>query len=78
MLTASDIQKKEFEKSFRGYREIEVDNFLDEIKSDYEMMTRENSELKNRINMLNDKINYYSTIEDTLQTLVVAQSTAEE
>ena len=79
MITASDIKNKQFDKAFRGYQESEVDTFLDEIKSDYEMMTRENSELKNRINMLNDKINYYSTIEDTLQkTLVVAQSTAEE
>lgn len=79
MLTASDIQKKEFDKGLIGYRETEVDAFLEEITSDYDMMTRENSELKNRINMLNDKINYYSSIEDTLQkTLVVAQMTAEE
>lgn len=79
MLTASDIQKKEFNKGFMGYKELEVDTFLEEIKSQYELIVRENSELKNRINMLNDKINYYSSIEDTLQkTLVVAQSTAEE
>ena len=34
MITPLDIQNKEFKKSFRGYREPEVDQFLDNIIDD--------------------------------------------
>lgn len=79
MLTPLDIQNKEFSKGIRGYKESEVDSFLDEIIVDYEKLYKENVELKDKISMLNDQLKHYNQIEETLQnTLVVAQSTAEE
>ena len=79
MLTPLDIQNKEFTKGLRGYKEIEVDSFLDEIIVDYEQVYKENLELKDKISMLNDQIKHYVALEDTLQkTLIVAQTTAEE
>ncbi|MGO1369531.1 MAG: DivIVA domain-containing protein [Senegalia sp. (in: firmicutes)] len=79
MLTPLDIQNKEFNKGVRGYNIKEVETFLDEIIVDYERVHKENIELKDKMASLNDKIKYYSSIEDTLQkTLVVAQKTAEE
>ncbi|WP_051531028.1 DivIVA domain-containing protein [Clostridiisalibacter paucivorans] len=79
MLTPLDIQNKEFEKGFRGYKEPEVDSFLDEIITDYEKTYNENKELKEKVAMLNDQIKHYNDIEETLQnTLVVAQRTAED
>ncbi|KNF08724.1 cell division initiation protein DivIVA [Gottschalkia purinilytica] len=79
MLTPLDIQNKEFSKGLRGYREAEVDSFLDEIILDYEKIYKENVELKDKISMLNDQVKHYSSLEQTLQkTLVVAQSAAEE
>jgi len=79
MLTPLDIQNKEFKRGVRGYKESEVDAFLDEIMIDYEKIFKENIELKDKISMLNDQIKHYNQIEETLQnTLVVAQSTAEE
>lgn len=79
MLTPLDIQNKEFRKGVRGYKEVEVDAFLDEIMMDYENVYKENIELKDKIAMLNDQLKHYNKIEETLQnTLVVAQSTAEE
>lgn len=79
MLTPLDIQNKEFKKGIRGYNETEVDSFLDEIIVDYENIYKENIELKDKIGLLNDQIKHYNKIEETLQnTLVVAQSTAEE
>lgn len=79
MLTPLDIQNKEFTKGFRGYAEIEVDSFLDEVISDYEHIFKENLELKSKIDMLNEQIKHYGSIENTLQkTLVVAQTTAED
>lgn len=79
MLTPLDIQNKEFKRGVRGYKEVEVDAFLDEIMVDYEKIYKENIELKDKIAMLNDQLNHYNKIEETLQnTLVVAQTTAEE
>lgn len=79
MLTPLDIQNKEFQKGIRGYKEAEVDGFLDEVIADYEQIYKENKNLKNKIEMLNEQLNHYDSIEDTLQkTLVVAQTTAED
>lgn len=79
MLTPLDIQNKEFGKSFRGYKETEVDSFLDEIIVDYEKIYKENIELKDKIGVLSDTLKQYNNLEETLKnTLIVAQSTAEE
>lgn len=79
MLTPLDIQNKEFDKGFRGYKEIQVDSFLDEVIADYEFVFKENLELKSKIDMLNEQIRSFGSMEDTLQkTLVVAQNTADE
>ncbi|TCO78964.1 DivIVA domain-containing protein [Marinisporobacter balticus] len=79
MITPLEIQNKEFKKGMRGYKENEVDEFLDKIIVDYESLYKENIELKDKITMLNDQIGKYENLEKTLNnTLVFAQSTAEE
>ncbi len=79
MITPLDIQNKQFNKSFRGYKEVEVDEFLDEIIEDYEKIYKENIELKDKILMLNEQIKHYSNLEKTLKdTLIIAQNTADE
>lgn len=40
-LSPIDIHNKEFTKSFRGYAEDEVNEFLDQIIKDYEILLRE-------------------------------------
>ncbi len=79
MLTPMDIHNHEFKKSFRGYNENEVDEFLDRIVSDYEKVLRENEKLKERANLNEKEISHYKSLEQNLQdTLMVAQKTAEE
>ncbi len=79
MLRPLDIQNKEFKRGFRGYKEIQVDTFLDKIISDYELLFKENREHKSVINMLREQIKSHNCMEDTLQkTLIVAQNTSEE
>ncbi len=79
MITPLDIERKEFKKGFMGYNEIEVNNYLNEIKTGYEDLYRENIELKDKLNALTEQIKRYKTIEETLkETLIVAQQTAEE
>lgn len=79
MITPLDIQNKEFSKSFRGYKPKEVDAYLDSINEDYEKLYKENIELKDKIGILTDQIKQYNNLEETLKnTLVIAQSTADE
>lgn len=79
ILTPLDIHNKEFRKAFRGYSEAEVDEFLDEVVRDFEALIRENAELKARLEEAEEKLSHYKSIEETLNnTLIVAQSTAEE
>ncbi|EAX47065.1 DivIVA family protein [Thermosinus carboxydivorans Nor1] len=79
MLTPLDIHNKEFKRSFRGYNEEEVDEFLDRVIKDYEKLYRENIELKETLERVNSKLEHYQHMENTLHnTLVIAQETAEE
>ncbi|MGE5484975.1 MAG: DivIVA domain-containing protein [Ignavibacteriales bacterium] len=79
MLSPLDIHNKEFKKGFRGYNEAEVDEFLDEVVRDFEALLKENSEMKQKIEDLEEKVAHFRLLEDTLNsTLVVAQKAAEE
>lgn len=79
MLTPMDIRNKEFKKAIRGYKDDEVDEFLDKVIADFERLYRENGELKDRISIENERIESYTTMEKTLQnTLLIAQTTAED
>lgn len=78
MLTPIEIQSKSF-KSGIGYDRKDVDAFMREILASYEKLYKENVELKDKLSVLNDRIQYYKTIEKTLQkALVLAEQTAEE
>lgn len=79
MLTPLDIHNKEFKRSFRGYNEDEIDEFLDKVVKDYEQLYRENLDLKENMDRLKTKVEHFQHLENTLHnTLVVAQETAEE
>ncbi|GIN56540.1 cell division regulator GpsB [Lederbergia ruris] len=45
-LTAKEILEKEFKTKFRGYKQDEVDHFLDQIIKDYETMHQVVEELQ--------------------------------
>ena len=45
MLTPMEIHDHQFKKSFRGYNENEVDDFLDQVVVDFEKLMRENERL---------------------------------
>ena len=49
MLTPMDIHNKDFKRSFRGYNEEEIDDFLDKVVNDYEKLFRENDRLKEEL-----------------------------
>ena len=79
MLTPVDIENKEFKKGIRGYREDEVDEFLDLVKEDFENVYRENLESKDKIRMYQEQVSKFENIEETLKaTLITAQTAAED
>lgn len=78
-LTPLDISKVEFTKSFRGYSEEEVDDFLDKVVKDFEVLFRENLELKDQVERESRNVDKYKNLEETLKnTLVLAQKAAED
>lgn len=78
-LTPMDISNKEFKKGFRGYNCDEIDEFINEIIENYEELYKENSRLKENLSRVNEKIEHYSKIENTIQnTLLLAQNAAEQ
>lgn len=79
MITPIELSSKVFNKSGLGYDRKDVDGFMKEVVSSYESLYKENVELKDKINALNEGIQYYKTIEKTIQkALVLAEQTAEE
>ena len=80
MLTPMDIHNRVFKRAtIRGYKEDEVDEFLDRVVSDYEKLFRENEKLKEQAALNEKEIAQFRKLEKNLQdTLMVAQSTAEE
>ncbi len=80
MITPLDIENKKFsKKTLNGYDPEEVDDFLDELMSDYEKIYRQSSEDTKKIEELTSKLEHYTQIESTLQnTLLMAQSASDE
>lgn len=79
MLTPLDIHNKEFKRSFRGYNEDEIDDFLDQVVNDYEKLFRENDNLKEELSRMKKDNAQYQKLENNLkETLLIAQKTANE
>ena len=71
MITPYDIQEKEFSRAVRGYKEDEVDAFLDKIIIEMEHLIKENESLKATISdlegQLTEKSSSDSSVADTLK-----------
>lgn len=79
MITPQEIEERNFKKTMRGFNCDEVNEFLDDIRVDYENLIRENESLKERVRMYSEQLNKYTNIEDTLkETLITAQTAAED
>ncbi|MCQ2552467.1 MAG: DivIVA domain-containing protein [Clostridia bacterium] len=74
MITPQDIQTKEFAHGVRGYKEDEVDIFLDELTLDYEKLIKENESLKQSVAEMSQKLEEYKNQEGTVvKTLEAAK-----
>ena len=78
MLSSNYIKDYEFKKGI-GYSRRSVDEFVAKITGDYDAVCKENIELKDKINALSEGLQYYKSIEKTLQkALVLAQKASDE
>lgn len=75
MITPLDIQHKEFPKSVRGYKEEEVDGFLDLLTLDFEKLIEDNQRLKEQVKSLGTELSRYQKTENmVLETLEAAKA----
>lgn len=79
MITPLDIKKHEFSAKFKGYDPDEVHALLETIAKDFEELTRQNTQLSERLKIAEERLNHYRLIEKTLQDAVITiQNTLEE
>jgi cell division initiation protein len=77
--TPLDIQRREFEKAFRGLNEGEVRTFLHEVAGEWEEVQVENQRLRTEIIDLRDHLREYQDQDRIFrETLLHAQRTKEE
>lgn len=75
MLTPIDIQNKEFARSVRGYKEEEVDAFLDLITADFDQLLKENATLQLQLLRTEEDLKRYKSSEGAvLETLEAAKA----
>lgn len=75
MITPLDIQNKEFSRVVRGYKEEEVDEFLDLLTLDLEKIINENANLKDQLAKTMKDLDKYRESEDAvLKTLEAAKA----
>lgn len=79
MLTPLDIDNKTFKKTkLGGYDINDVEDFLVKVMDDYEVLYRENAELKDRVNNMQESVKYYKSMEEGInKTIENAQSQAD-
>ncbi len=78
-ITPLDIQQKQFPMKFRGFDVEEVYAFLEIIREEMEDLLRENANLRENIQRLDNQLKEYKDMETTLrETLLTAQQLVED
>jgi DivIVA domain-containing protein len=79
VISAREINEKQFHDAWRGYNQEEVDDFLDRVAEAIALVQRENDALRERVAELDQKVESAKTSEEMLKkTLESAQVAAQE
>ena len=79
MLTPMDIHAKEFGRSFRGFDEAQVNDFLNEVMQDYTAVLDENERLRAELLHERKTIEDFRRMEQSMrESIALAQKTAED
>src|SRR5450756_2961812 len=74
-LTPLDIRHKEFKRGMRGYADVEVDEFLDEVADEFERVFKDNIDLGERVEALESQVSGYKRIEEALSLIHISEPT---
>ena len=66
-MEAKDILEKKFNKGINGYKMEEVDDFLQELSTEFLNLKKQNEELEKKMEVLADKIREYRNDEDAIK-----------
>ena len=79
MLSPLELENKRILTSKRKYDRFEMDEYLDMIFENYKALYAEYEDQKKQIKTLTDGIQYYRSIESTMQkALILAEKTSKE
>ncbi|MBQ0107673.1 MAG: DivIVA domain-containing protein [Phascolarctobacterium sp.] len=79
MLTPDDLKGKVFKKEFFGYNPKEVDEFIGKITKEFEYLYLDNMNMKDSIERISSKLEYYQRMETTLRSpLTMSRDAADE
>lgn len=74
-----EIERREFGRSFTGYKQSEVDTFLDEVRITMTELWQERGDLREEVERLSERLTRFSQMEEQLKnTLLLAQDSADK
>ena len=71
MMTPDSIANKRFDKAMGGYRQDEVDAFLEQIANELRALQAEKDDLERKVEVLANKIEEYREDEDSLRSALI-------
>ena len=71
MMTPDSIANKRFDKAMGGYRQDEVDAFLEQLANEFRALQAEKDDLERKVEVLANKIEEYREDEDSLRSALI-------
>lgn len=79
MLSSEEISADHIKSGFGGYNKKATREYLDGLREEYDSLYKENVELKDKLSVLSEGVQYYKNMEKSLQkALVLAERTTSE
>lgn len=79
MMNAEEISADKIKSGIGGYKKKATREYLDSLRAEYDSLYKENIELKDKLSVLSEGVQYYKNMEKSLQkALVLAERTTSE
>lgn len=79
MMNAEEISADKIKSGLGGYKKKATREYLDSLRAEYDSLYKENIELKDKLSVLSEGVQYYKNMEKSLQkALVLAERTTSE
>ena len=79
MLKSEEISAEHIKSGLGGYNKKATREYVDGLREEYDSLCKENMELKDKLSVLSEGVQYYKNMENSLQkALVLAERTTTE